>query len=81
MSPEWVGDRSTLFVVGDQIFADRRNVGELRGSDEHIAANVLASRLKMLVAEGMVTRTDRSAQKQNPTKRVMEKASDLSGHR
>jgi DNA-binding HxlR family transcriptional regulator len=40
------------------MFDSRRHFGELLVSEERIASNVLADRLKMLVAEGLLTRRE-----------------------
>jgi DNA-binding HxlR family transcriptional regulator len=58
LSLEIFGDRWTLLILRDMMFQNRRHFGELLVSDERIASNVLSDRLKMLVAEGLVTRRD-----------------------
>lgn len=56
---EALGDPWSLIVVRDMMFGDRRYFRELlTGSDEGIASNVLSSRLKSLVAAGLLTRDD-----------------------
>jgi DNA-binding HxlR family transcriptional regulator len=40
------------------IFGGKRHFRELLRSEERIASNILADRLKMLVDEGMLTKTD-----------------------
>ena len=56
---EAFGDRWSLLVLGDILFADRRYFRELQaGSEEGIAANILADRLKRLVKLGLLTRED-----------------------
>lgn len=56
---ETLGDPWSLIVLRDMMFGDRRYFRELlNGSDEGIASNVLASRLKSLVAAGLLTRDD-----------------------
>ena len=45
-----------MLVLRDVIFGDRRHFRELlRGSEEGIASNILSSRLKRLVAAGLLT--------------------------
>ena len=45
-----------MIVLRDMIFGNRRHFRELlHGSDEGIASNILSSRLKRLVAEGLLT--------------------------
>nr|WP_237742701.1 helix-turn-helix domain-containing protein [Actinopolymorpha alba] len=56
---EVFGDRWTLIVLRDIIFGDKRYFRELyAGSLEGIASNILADRLKKLVALGLLTRED-----------------------
>lgn len=57
---EMFGDRWSMFVLRDIVFGDRRYFRELRaGSEEGIASNILADRLKRLVALGLFTRKTR----------------------
>ena len=56
---EALGDPWSLIVLRDVMFGDRRYFRELlTGSEEGIASNVLSSRLKFLVAAGLLTRDD-----------------------
>ena len=56
---EMLGDRWSLIVIRDMMFGDRRHFRELlAGSEEGIASNILADRLKRLVAAGLLTRAD-----------------------
>ena len=56
---EALGDQWSVLVLRDIIFGDRRYFRELlTGSIEGIASNVLADRLKRLVAAGLLTRDD-----------------------
>src|SRR5664279_5769507 len=56
---EMFGDRWSLLVLRDIVFGDRRYFRELQaGSEEGIASNILADRLKRLVESGMLTRAD-----------------------
>ena len=49
------GDRWTLLVLRDVVFGDGRYLRELQaGSDEGIASNILADRLKRLVESGLL---------------------------
>ncbi len=55
---EAFGDRWSLIVLRDVMFGGRRHFNELlAGSLEGIASNVLADRLKQLVAGGLLTRS------------------------
>jgi DNA-binding HxlR family transcriptional regulator len=56
---EVLGDRWTLIVLRDVMFADRRHFRTLlRESEEGIASNILANRLHRLVDEGLLTRDE-----------------------
>ena len=57
MAVEAFGDRWSLLVLRDVMFGDRRYFRELlAGSEEGIASNILADRLKRLVDAGLLTR-------------------------
>ncbi|MBE7188098.1 helix-turn-helix domain-containing protein [Jatrophihabitans endophyticus] len=59
---EVLGDRWSLIVLRDVMFGDRRFFRELqRESEEGIASNILAARLRDLVAAGLLTRDDAGA--------------------
>lgn len=59
---EVLGDRWSFIVLRDIIFGDRRHFRTLqRESEEGIASNILASRLRDLVAAGLLTREDPGA--------------------
>jgi DNA-binding HxlR family transcriptional regulator len=59
---EVLGDRWSLIVLRDIMFKDRRHFRTLqRESDEGIASNILANRLRELVAAGLLTRDDPGA--------------------
>jgi DNA-binding HxlR family transcriptional regulator len=51
---EIFGDRWTLLVLRDLLLRSRRRYRELLGSDEGIATNVLADRLKRLERRGLI---------------------------
>jgi DNA-binding HxlR family transcriptional regulator len=56
---EVIGDQWRLLVLRDVMFGNRRHFRELlAGSEEGIASNILADRLKRLVADGLLTRDD-----------------------
>ena len=55
---EQIGDRWSLIVIRDVMFGNRRSYGALlEQNEEGIASNILASRLKHLVASGLLTRS------------------------
>ncbi len=59
MTVEAFGDRWSLLVLRDIMFGNRRHFRELlAGSQEGIASNILADRLKRLVDAGLLTRDD-----------------------
>jgi DNA-binding HxlR family transcriptional regulator len=54
---EELGDRWSLIVIRDVMFGNRRSYGDLLSqSEEGIASNILADRLKRLAASGLLTR-------------------------
>lgn len=62
---EILGDRWSLIVLRDVMFGNRRHFRELLSkSEEGIASNILADRLKRLVGEGLLTRADDPSHKQ-----------------
>lgn len=55
---EQLGDRWSLIVIRDVMLANRRSYGDLLAKNgEGIASNILADRLKRLVAAGLMTRS------------------------
>jgi len=50
------GDRWTLLIIRDLMFSGKRHYREMLASDEHISTNILADRLKLLLAEGIITK-------------------------
>jgi DNA-binding HxlR family transcriptional regulator len=62
---ETLGDRWSLIVVRDLMFGNRRHFRELlTRSEEGIASNILAARLKRLEAAGLISRRDDPSHKQ-----------------
>lgn len=62
---EVLGDRWSLIVIRDLMFGNRRHYRELLNqSEERIASNILADRLKRLTAAGLITRADDPTHKQ-----------------
>jgi DNA-binding HxlR family transcriptional regulator len=75
---EALGDRWSLIVIRDIMFGNRRHFRELlAGSIEGIASNILADRLKRLVAEGLLTRTGDPTHKQKAIYSLTGKAIEL----
>jgi DNA-binding HxlR family transcriptional regulator len=75
LSLEVFGDRWSLIILRDMTFGDRRHFRELlTQSEEGISSNILADRLKMLLDEGMVTKTDDPTHKQKAVYSLTEKS-------
>jgi len=75
---EIIGDRWSLLVLRDMMFGNRRHFRELlTRSEEGIASNILADRLKRLTDQGMVTRADDPTHKQKAIYSLTEKAIQL----
>jgi DNA-binding HxlR family transcriptional regulator len=56
---EVIGDHWSLLVLRDVMFGNRRHFRDLQAnSQEGIASNILADRLKRLVSAGLLTRSD-----------------------
>ena len=75
---EVLGDRWSLIVVRDIMFGNRRGFRELlTHSQEGIASNILAARLKRLVEVGLLSRADDPAHRQKGIYSLTEKAIEL----
>ncbi|GAC1041575.1 winged helix-turn-helix transcriptional regulator [Rhizobium sp. No.120] len=75
---EILGDRWSLIVIRDIMFGNRRHFRELlQNSQEGIASNILADRLKRLVERGLLTREDDPTHKQKAIYSLTEMAIDL----
>jgi DNA-binding HxlR family transcriptional regulator len=74
---ELLGDRWSLLILRDMIFGGRRRFRELLRSEERIATNVLADRLRMLTEAGLLTRSGDPTHKQKAVYSLTEMAIDL----
>lgn len=75
LSVEVLGDRWSLVVLRDIMFGNFRTYGELHANSlEGIATNILASRLKRLMEEGLVTASADPAHKQRTIYNLTEMA-------
>ena len=74
---EIVGDRWTLLVIRDLMFAGKRHFREFLVSEEAISSNVLADRLNSLVEGGIVTRRDDPSHAQKAIYSLSDKGIDL----
>jgi DNA-binding HxlR family transcriptional regulator len=53
-SLDFIGDKWTLLIIRDMIFAGKKSYNEFLASDEKIATNILSVRLKHLEKEGFI---------------------------
>jgi len=75
---EVLGDRWSLILIRDIMFGNRRHFRVLqRESEEGIASNILADRLKRLVDLGLLTKADDPSHKQKSRYSLTEKAIQL----
>lgn len=75
---EALGDRWSLIVIRDVMFGNRRHFRELlTRSEEGIASNILADRLKRLVANGLLSRSNDPTHKQKALYSLTEPAVEL----
>lgn len=75
---ETVGDRWSLIVIRDVMFGNRRHFRVLLNeSEEGIASNILADRLKRLVEAGLLSKADDPSHKQKAIYSLTEKAIQL----
>ncbi|MFV2101053.1 winged helix-turn-helix transcriptional regulator [Micromonospora sp. LOL_024] len=78
LSLEVLGDSWSLLVLRDMIFGGRRHFRELlNGSEEGIASNILASRLRNLVETGLLTRQPDPTHRQKVIYSLTAQAIDL----
>lgn len=74
---ELVGDRWTLLVIRDLMFAGKRHFREFLQSEEGVSSNVLADRLGALVENGILTRRDDPTHAQKAIYSLTEKGIEL----
>lgn len=78
LTMETLGDRWSLIVIRDIMFGHRRHYRELLShSQEGIASNILADRLKKLMGRGLLTRADDPSHKQKAIYSLTEPAIQL----
>ena len=78
LAVEVLGDRWSLIVIRDVMFGNRRHFRDLlTHSNEGIASNILAARLKRLVGAGLLSRRDDPAHRQKGIYSLTEKAIEL----
>lgn len=75
LTAELFGDRWSLIILRDIIFGDRRHFRVLLSeSEEGIASNILAARLRDLVEEGLLSKADDASHKQKIVYNLTESA-------
>jgi DNA-binding HxlR family transcriptional regulator len=75
---EVVGDKWSLLVIRDMIFGNRRHFRELlTRSEEGIASNILADRLRTLAAGGIISKAGDPGHKQKSIYSLTEKGIEL----
>lgn len=78
LSMEELGDRWSLIIIRDMMFGNRRHFRELlTKSDEGIASNILAARMKRLTELGFITAAEDPSHKQKVVYSLTEKAIQL----
>jgi DNA-binding HxlR family transcriptional regulator len=78
LTMEVLGDRWSLIIIRDMMFGRRRHFRELlTQSEEGIASNILAARLKHLVDAGLLTKRGDPAHKQKSIYSLTAKAIEL----
>ena len=74
---ETFGDRWTLLIVRDLMFKGKQSFSDFLASDEGIATNILAERLRRLEESGIVARTAADADRRRRTYQLTGKGRDL----
>jgi DNA-binding HxlR family transcriptional regulator len=78
LSVEVFGDKWSLVILRDMMFGNRRHFRELQTqSMEGISTNILADRLKSLLADGMISKVDDPSHKQKGIYSLTEKSIEL----
>jgi DNA-binding HxlR family transcriptional regulator len=72
-----VGDRWSLLIVRDLMFAGKRHFRELLQSEEGISSNILAERLKRLVEAGVLSKSEDPTHRQKAIYRLTPMGIDL----
>lgn len=74
LAVEVLGDRWSLLVLRDVMFAGRRHYRELLTSEEGISTKLLADRLKSLTEAGLLTRAADPTHRQKVTYSLTERS-------
>lgn len=71
------GDKWSLLIIRDLMFFSKCTYGDFQSSDEKIATNILASRLKALEENGIIKKTQHPESKAKVLYKLTEKGIDL----
>lgn len=74
---ETFGDTWSLLIIRDLVYFGKKTYGDFLASDEHIATNILASRLAHLEQKGIITKTPDPADRRKEVYALTEKGLDL----
>lgn len=74
---EIFGDRWSLLIIRDIVFAGKKTYGEFLKSEEGIATNILASRLAFLEQQGILSRAPSPTDRRKDFYTLTEKGLDL----
>jgi DNA-binding HxlR family transcriptional regulator len=74
---EVLGDKWSLLILRDIMFGRKRHFRELMRSEEGISSNILADRLKRLVEQGLLTKSDDPTHKQKAIYSLTERSIEL----
>lgn len=76
-SLETFGDMWSLLIIRDIVYFGKKTYGAFLESDEHIATNILASRLVQLEANGILTKQPHKTDKRKEVYLLTDKGLDL----
>jgi DNA-binding HxlR family transcriptional regulator len=71
-----LGDKWTLLILRDMVFAGKSTYGQFLQSAEKMATNILADRLAVLESQGLLTKAVAADKKSKFTYRLTEKGVD-----
>jgi DNA-binding HxlR family transcriptional regulator len=74
---EMFGDRWSLLIIRDIVFAGKKTYGQFLKSEEGIATNILASRLAFLEEQGILSKAPNPDDKRKDFYTLTEKGLDL----
>ena len=72
-----LGDKWTLLILRDMVFAGKSTYGQFLQSAEKVATNILADRLAVLESQGILTKAVAADKKSKFTYRLTEKGVDI----